>query len=175
MPMSLFPVFGFSTLGTDRMQLKNSVSFLVLIGICLSVSALGGWITHTSVNDWYQTLHKPPLNPPDWLFAPTWITLYVMMAIAAWRVWTRSSGQPRRKAMLAFAIQLTLNLAWSFFFFGAKSPGMAAIEIFALWFAIISSLIIFWRIDRLAGWLMCPYLFWVTFAIYLNISIFALN
>ena len=173
--MSLFPVFGFLTSGTDRMQLKNSASFLILIAICMGVSVLGGWITQTSVNDWYQTLKKPLLTPPDWLFAPTWITLYVMMAVAAWRAWTRSTSHARRKAMLAFAIQLTLNLAWSFLFFGAKSPGTAALEIFALWIAIIASLIIFWRIDRIAGWLMCPYLLWVTFASYLNISIFVLN
>ena len=157
------------------MPFRNSASFLILVGICLGVSALGSWITQASVNDWYQTLKKPLLNPPNWLFAPTWITLYVMMAVAAWRVWIRSRSRARRTAMLAFAIQLTLNLTWSFLFFGAKSPGLAAIEIFALWIAIIASLIIFWRIDRLAGWLMCPYLLWVTFASYLNISIFSLN
>ena len=175
MPISLFLVFDFSTSRADRMPFRNSASFLILIGICLGVSLLGGWITQTSVNDWYQTLKKPHLTPPDWLFAPTWITLYVMMAVAAWRVWTRATSHARRKAMSAFAIQLTLNLAWSVLFFGAKSPGMAAIEIFALWIAIIISLIIFWHIDRLAGWLMCPYLLWVTFASYLNVSIFVLN
>ena len=173
--MSLFPALGSLTSGTDRVQSRNSTSLFVLIGICLGVSAVGGWITRTSVNDWYQTLEKPLLNPPNWLFAPTWITLYIIMAVAAWRAWTRSRNHVRRRAMLAFAIQLALNLAWSFLFFGAKSPGLAAIEILALWIAVITSSITFWHIDHLAGWLMCPYLLWVSFAGYLNIAIFVLN
>ena len=143
--------------------------------MCLGVAAVGGWITQTSVNDWYQTLIKPSMNPPDWVFAPTWITLYVMMAVAGWRVWLRPENSLRRMAMVAFAIQLMLNLIWSFIFFGAKSPGFAAIEIVLLWISILITLLLFWRIDRFAGWMMCPYVLWVSFAIYLNISIVLRN
>jgi benzodiazapine receptor len=109
--------------------MNNTVPLVFFLAVCLGVSAVGGWITQTSVNDWYQTLIKPSMNPPDWVFAPTWITLYVMMAVAGWRVWLRPENSLRRMAMVAFAIQLMLNLIWSFIFFGAKSPGFAAIEI----------------------------------------------
>ena len=155
--------------------MKNTVPLVFFLTVCLGVSAVGGWITQTSVNDWYQTLAKPPMNPPDWVFAPTWITLYVMMAVAGWRVWLRPENSLRRMAMVAFAIQLMLNLIWSFIFFGAKSPGFAAIEIVLLWISILITLLLFWRIDRFAGWMMCPYVLWVSFAIYLNISIVLLN
>ena len=155
--------------------MKNTFSLVFFFLVCLGVSAVGGWVTQTSVNDWYQTLAKPPLNPPDWLFAPTWITLYVMMAIAGWRVWMRSANTLRRIALATFAVQLTLNLVWSFIFFGAKSPGFAAIEIVFLWVSILSTLVIFWCVDRFAGWLMFPYLLWVSFASYLNFAIFLLN
>jgi translocator protein len=155
--------------------MKNTFSLVFFFLVCLGVSAVGGWVTQTSVNDWYQTLAKPPLNPPDWLFAPTWITLYVMMAIAGWRVWMRSANTLRRIALATFAVQLTLNLVWSFIFFGAKSPGFAAIEIVFLWVSILATLVIFWCVDRFAGWLMFPYLLWVSFASYLNFAIFLLN
>jgi translocator protein len=155
--------------------MKNTFSLVFFFLVCLGVSAVGGWVTQTSVNDWYQTLAKPPLNPPDWLFAPTWITLYVMMAIAGWRVWMRSANTLRRIALATFAVQLTLNLVWSFIFFGAKSPGFAAIEIVFLWVSILATLVIFWFVDRFAGWLMFPYLLWVSFASYLNFAIFLLN
>ena len=155
--------------------MKNTFSLVFFFLVCLGVSAVGGWVTQTSVNDWYQTLAKPPLNPPDWLFAPTWITLYVMMAIAGWRVWMRSANTLRRIALATFAVQLTLNLVWSFIFLGAKSPGFAAIEIVFLWVSILATLVIFWCVDRFAGWLMFPYLLWVSFASYLNFAIFLLN
>lgn len=155
--------------------MKNTVPLVFFLTVCLGVSAVGGWITQTSVNDWYQTLAKPPMNPPDWVFAPTWITLYVMMAVAGWRVWLRSANNIRRMAMVAFAVQLMLNLIWSFIFFGAQSPGFAAIEIVLLWISILITLLMFWRIDGFAGWLMSPYIVWVSFAIYLNISIVLLN
>jgi benzodiazapine receptor len=155
--------------------MNNTVPLVFFLAVCLGVSAVGGWITQTSVNDWYQTLIKPSMNPPDWVFAPTWITLYVMMAVAGWRVWLRPENSLRRMAMVAFAIQLMLNLIWSFIFFGAKSPGFAAIEIVLLWISILITLLLFWRIDRFAGWMMCPYVLWVSFAIYLNISIVLLN
>lgn len=156
-------------------MIRKVGSLIIFLALCLIVSSLGGWITQTSVNDWYQNLAKPPLSPPDWVFAPTWITLYVIMAVSAWRIWLRSAGSIRQLAILVFAIKLALNLAWSFIFFGAKSPGFAAIEIVALWMAIFATLLTFWRIDRAAGWLMCPYLLWVSFAIYLNVSIFFMN
>ncbi|MEQ8666656.1 MAG: TspO/MBR family protein [Rhodospirillales bacterium] len=145
------------------------------LAACLAVSAAGGAVTQTSVNDWYQTLDKPALTPPDWLFAPTWIALYVMMAVAAWRVWLGATGRERRHAMTVFAVQLLLNFAWSLLFFGARAPGWAMIELAVLWLAIALTTVLFWGIERFAGLLLVPYLLWVTFAGYLNASIFLLN
>lgn len=175
MQMLRFQPSDFAVGRAGEARMRNSVSLIVFLSFCLCVSAVGGWITQKSVNDWYQALVKPPLTPPDWLFAPTWISLYVMIAFAGWRVWTLSRGFVRRNSMAIFAVQLLLNLVWSFIFFGSRSPGFAALEIVALWIVILATLLIFWRIDRIAGWLMVPYLLWVSFATYLNISIFLLN
>ncbi|MBN9376889.1 MAG: hypothetical protein BGO14_01815 [Chlamydiales bacterium 38-26] len=147
---------------------KGLVFFLVL---CLSVEILGGWLTALSVRDWYPSLVKPPFTPPSWLFGPVWTLLYVLMAIAAWLVWRR----PHRYELWLFGLQLFLNLSWSFLFFGLKNPFFALLDIVVLWFAIVATLIAFWKVDRRAGILFLPYLMWVTYAVYLNAGIWLLN
>jgi len=146
-----------------------------LLLLCLVVSALGGLATSTSVGNWYQTLFKPAFNPPDWLFAPVWTTLYVLMAIAAWRVWRAPLSIARTSALRAFGLQLGLNLLWSFLFFGLRSIGLGLAEILLLLGAIILTMIRFGRVDRLAGMLFVPYAFWVAFAAVLNASLWILN
>ncbi len=148
------------------------VFFLVL---CLAVSGIGAAVTATSVGTWYPTLQKPAFNPPDWVFAPVWTTLYILMAIAGWRVWRRARSKTARQALTAFAVQLALNLAWSFVFFGFQQIGLALIEILILLLAIVVNTILFWRIDRLAGVLFVPYVLWVGFATVLNASLWWLN
>ncbi|NIM27423.1 MAG: tryptophan-rich sensory protein [Gammaproteobacteria bacterium] len=148
---------------------------IVFIVICLGVSALGGLVTATSVGGWYQGLEKPPFNPPDWVFAPVWTTLYVLMAIAAWRVWRRAGFERGAGALAVFAVQLALNLAWSFVFFGLQRIDLALVEIVILLVAIIATAAMFWRIDRLAGMLLVPYALWVAFATALNASLWQLN
>ena len=148
------------------------MAFFVL---CLAVSGVGGAITATSVGSWYAALHKPPFNPPDWLFAPVWTTLYILMAIAGWRVWRNAGFWVNRKALTVFAVQLGLNLAWSFIFFGLQHIGFALLEIVILLAAIIVNTVMFWRIDRWAGALFVPYAFWVAFATLLNASLWWLN
>jgi benzodiazapine receptor len=155
-----------------RTDILGLIGFLAL---CLVVSAIGGAVTATSVGTWYPTLQKPPFNPPDWVFAPVWTTLYVLMAIAGWRVWRCVGRRLNVTALKLFALQLALNLAWSFVFFGAQQIGLALVEICFLLFSIIATAILFWRIDRIAGTLFLPYIFWVAFATALNASLWLLN
>ena len=143
--------------------------------ICFAVAAAGGAVTSTSVDDWYQALDKPWFTPPDWLFAPVWTVLYVLMAVAAWRVWRASGFSAARAALLAFVVQLTLNLGWSVLFFGINAIGAALIDIVALLTAIVVTLVLFLRIDRLAGILLSPYPVWVGYALILNASIWFMN
>jgi translocator protein len=159
-------------------RLKRSRDLLGLfafIVLCLIVSGGGGAITATSVDTWYQALEKPPFNPPDWLFAPVWTALYILMAIAAWRVWRVRSFDATRWAFAVFGLQLCLNLAWSFLFFGLQRIDLALIEIFFLLISIITNTILFWRIERLAGMMFVPYAVWVTYATVLNVSLWLLN
>ncbi len=142
----------------------------------LLVGGLAGWATAQGVRDWYPTLIKPPFNPPPWVFGPVWTLLYVMMGVAFFLVWRGRPASPTAgKAMLVYGIQLFLNFLWSFLFFGARSPGWAFTEIILLWLALQWTVRLFFRESRTAGWLMIPYLAWVTFALVLNGAIWFLN
>jgi tryptophan-rich sensory protein len=157
----------------DRRSVFALVGFL---GLCFGVAALGSAVTLPAVRDWYPTLAKPGFTPPNWLFGPVWTVLYAAMAVAAWRAWrTKGSEAVRRLALRAFALQLGLNLAWSFAFFGAKSLVVGLIIILLLEAAILWTTALFARLDRLAAWLMAPYAAWVAYAAVLNISILRLN
>jgi translocator protein len=124
---------------------------------------------------WYDALEKPAFNPPGFVFGPVWTVLYAMMAIAAWLVW-RERGAPRRSAALAlFTVYLALNAAWSWLFFGFERPDWAFGEIVLLWSAIAALVLLFWRIRPLAGALLLPYLAWVSFAAFLNYTLWRMN
>lgn len=151
------------------------LALFAFVVLCLVVSVLGGAVTATSVTTWYPTLVKPSFNPPNWAFAPVWTILYICMAVAAWRVWRQKTADGRRLALIAFGVQLALNLAWSFIFFGAQWIGLAMVEIAALLLAIIATAVLFWRIDRPAGLLFVPYIAWVGYATTLNVSLWILN
>jgi translocator protein len=154
---------------------RNAVALVGFIALCLAVAAAGGAVTFPSVETWYAELEKPPFNPPDWVFGPVWIALYLMMAVAAWRVWRRRVDPGAWRALGAWALQLALNLWWSFIFFGAHRIGAALAEIVVLFAAIVLTLVLFWRIERLAGALLVPYAAWVAFAAVLNASLWWLN
>ncbi len=129
-----------------------------------------------SVATWYPTLIKPSFTPPDWLFAPVWIVLYAMMGVAAFFV--GRSGMDRsavRKALALFGGQLALNAGWSFAFFGARSPSLGLVVIVALWAVLVWTTERFFRIRAVAGWLLVPYLLWVSYAMALNVGIWLLN
>ncbi len=145
----------------------------ILLVLCIGVGGLAGFATAQSVADWYPLLNKPSWTPPAWLFAPVWTVLYVMMAVAAWLVWQRRPASNR--AMTLFYVQLILNLAWSFLFFGLQSPLLGLFDIIALWTVIVLTAFAFFRHSHVAGAMMVPYLMWVSFAAALNFSIFWLN
>lgn len=154
--------------------MKSIFVLTCLVLLCLLTGFAGSMATAQSISDWYPNLSKPPLTPPDWVFAPVWTTLFVVMGIAAWLVWKQESGR-RGGAYLAFGLQLGLNLLWSILFFGFESPGLALIEILVLWIAILATLVLFRRHSPTAALLFVPYLAWVSFATYLNGGIWLLN
>ena len=154
---------------------RDVVGLMAFLLACFVVSGIGGLVTASSVGGWYATLDKPAFNPPDWVFAPVWTILYALMAIAAWRVWRTPGSIDRRRALIAFGVQLGLNLLWSILFFGLQLIGLALLEIALLLLAIAVCAVRFWRIERLAGWLLVPYLLWVAFATMLNLSLWLLN
>lgn len=155
---------------------RQWIALAGFIAICLLTGALGGWVTSQSVAEWYPTLNKPAWNPPAWVFGPVWTTLYAMMAVAAWLVWKNGPrGSGVRLALVVFFIQLALNCLWSFLFFGARSPALALVDIVALLVALATTTWMFFNHSRLAGALMLPYLAWVTFAAFLNLTIWQLN
>lgn len=155
---------------------KTGLSLALALAIPFAAAALGGWITASSVETWYPTLQKPSWNPPSWLFAPVWTVLYLLMGLAAWRIWRLGWQEPAvRGALLFFALQLVFNVAWSFLFFGFQRLDLALLEILVLLALIVVTVLRFGALDRLAGWLLVPYLLWTAFASALNATIWWLN
>lgn len=150
---------------------------LVVVVTCLVIGYFSGMVTRAAITSWYPTLIKPSFNPPNWIFAPVWSMLYVMMGVAAGLVWTRidSDKENIKNALVLFAVQLALNALWSYLFFGLKNPMLAGLEIIILWLMIYETYTKFIKINKIAGYLMIPYLAWVSFAMVLNISIWWLN
>ena len=151
---------------------------LLAIVICEAAGLLGSVFTISAIPTWYAMLVKPALNPPSWIFAPVWTTLYILMGIAAFLVWHKWRTHRKRDVKIAlavFAVQLALNALWSIVFFGLHSPAWALVNIVALWLAIVWTMIAFAKISRLAMYLLVPYIVWVSFAAYLNFAIWALN
>ncbi len=155
--------------------MKNTRSLAVSLVLCLAAGGLGSFATAAKIPTWYATVVKPTWNPPNWVFAPVWTTLYILMAVAAWMVWTRREQLGARLALALFGVQLALNTLWSFLFFGMENPGAAMAEIVLLWLAIAATILTFRRISMPAAWLLAPYLAWVSFASCLNFAIWQLN
>lgn len=154
---------------------KDLLALALFVGLCLGIGGLGGAVTAESVTTWYATLTKPSFNPPNWIFGPVWTTLYVLMGVAAWRVWRAADRDTARGPLALFALQLAVNLGWSVAFFGLRNPGLAVVVILALDLLVIVTALTFRRIDRPAAWLLVPYLAWISFATVLNVAIWRLN
>lgn len=146
------------------------------VAICQVAGALGSVVTTPSIPTWYTTLKKPWFTPPNWVFAPVWVTLFFLMGIAVFLVWRKSLRDRKVKVALAvFGVQLALNVLWSAVFFGFRSPLAGLIVIAILWVAILLSLVQFLKVSRPAGFLLLPYIVWVSIAAALNTSILMLN
>ena len=150
--------------------------WIVSILIAQLAGVVGSFFTMPSVAGWYQTINKPSWNPPGWLFGPVWISLYTLMGIAAYLVWQkRDLGQAVKSALIVYGIQLALNSLWSILFFGLKNPGLALAEILVLLAMIVVTMILFYKIRPVTLWLLLPYVLWVSFASFLNYTIWSLN
>lgn len=157
-------------------KLRDIFKLIISIVVCQCAGLVGSIFTTPAIPTWYATLEKPAFTPPNWLFAPAWITLYLLMGIAAFFVWRKGSDQREvRLALLVFLLQLILNVLWSVVFFGLHSPLCGVIVIVALWITILFTILRFFPISTLAGALLLPYIGWVSFAAVLNISILVLN
>ena len=153
-------------------------SKLVLLGfLCgtYAVASISTVITVPSISTWYATLAKPSFNPPNQVFGPVWTLLYTLMAIAAWLVWRHPDSKLRRAGLIWFGIQLFFNFAWSFLFFRSHQAILAFGDILLLALAIAISMSYFFRVSKAAGWMMVPYLAWVSFASVLNFAIWQMN
>jgi len=153
---------------------ESWVSLVPFVTACLVAGGIGSLFTSSSVYTWYPQLRKPEWNPPSWIFGPVWTVLYLTMAISAWLVW-RNAGPGAKFALILFAIQLLLNIAWSWVFFRLHAIGPAFGEILLLWMMIIATAVAFFPISFLAAWLLIPYIAWVAFASYLNFRIWQMN
>jgi benzodiazapine receptor len=157
------------------MKKINSGRLFVSVLVPLVAGFLGSVFTAPAVRDWYPIINKPSWNPPSWLFAPVWTTLFILMGVAFYLVWSTKMSSKVWVAIKVFSFQLVLNVLWSVFFFGMQNFWLAFAEIIVLWLAIALTIVDFSKVNRTAAWLLVPYLLWVSFASYLNFTVAFLN
>ncbi len=155
--------------------MNKNLKLILCILLPLSVGAISGIATAAGVRDWYLTLQKPFFNPPNYLFAPVWTTLYLLMGISFYLILQKRQQPFKRRAVIIFTLQLVLNFLWSFLFFKFHLVGLALVDIILMWLAILTMIVSFYKINKLAGLMQVPYLLWVSFATLLNASIWTLN
>lgn len=153
---------------------RNIALGLIAILAVVIASGLGQVATFPNLG-WYGELTKPAFSPPNWIFGPVWTTLYALMAFAAWRIMRLPNSSQRSLALLLFFGQLVLNAAWSWMFFGLHSPLLGMVNIIPQLTLIVLAMIAFYRLDRMAGWLLIPLTVWVAFATILNAAVWRLN
>ena len=158
------------------MKIKSYPKLILFILLIEIIGSLGAIATTPTIPIWYSSLEKPFFTPPNWVFAPVWTTLFLLMGIALYLVWQEGiKNKNARIAIYAFAFQMFLNVLWSFLFFGLQNPFLGLIEIVILWVAILFTIIKFYRVSKPAAYLLIPYLCWVTIATALNLGVFLLN
>jgi translocator protein len=157
------------------MKKLNVGKLSISVAIPLIAGVLGSLFTGPAVKTWYLVINKPSWNPPSWLFGPVWTMLFILMGVALYLIWSEKMSNKVRWALKMFAAQLVLNILWSVFFFGMGLFWLAFGEIVVLWIAIALTLVDFFKVNKTAGWLLLPYIMWVSFASYLNFTIAALN
>lgn len=161
---------------STQAQKFRVVPLIVSLLITLAIGFVTSLFTRPQIAGWYNSLVKPPFNPPSWLFAPVWAAIYIIIAVAAYLVWQRRDGSTNYlTARAVYVIQLALNFSWSIVFFGLHSITCGLLIIILLWMTILLNIRWFGKISKTASWLLLPYFLWVSFAAILNYSIFTLN
>lgn len=159
-----------------RFSIPDIWRLIMSLALCQLAGLIGSVFTTPAIPTWYASLNKPGFSPPNWLFGPVWITLYVLMGISLFLVWRKGLDIPYVKSgIMLFSIQLILNVLWSVVFFGLKSPLGGLVIILILWILILLTMIEFYKVSELAGALLVPYILWVSFATVLNASLYFLN
>jgi len=157
-------------------SIAQVLKLLISVGVCQLAGFIGSLFTSPAVPTWYATLKKPSFTPPSWVFAPAWITLYVLMGISLFLVWREGLSERNVKAAMGiFLVQLVLNTSWSIAFFGFRSTVAGLIVIVLLWICILFTMYSFLKVSVPAGLMLIPYILWVSFAAILNTSIVLLN
>ena len=179
------------------MNYNKLLKFLVSIIICEFAGVVGSAFTAPEMGAWYKSLEKPFFNPPNWIFGPVWTIIFILMGVSLYFVWIKN-WEPRREAtdieasnplsqkflsgawrkaniIAIFIVQLVLNILWSVIFFGFHNPGIAFFELLMLWFAVLFCIVNFYRVHKSAGFLLLPYIIWISFAGILNYFIWILN
>lgn len=159
---------------TPRTGLHTWLGLAAWIGVCFLPAAMAALV---ETGPWYASLNRPAWTPPSWVFGPVWTTLYLLMGIAAWRIWRKDgfTSAAARFALTLFLVHLMFNAAWTGLFFGLHLLTAAAVEIVILWMMIVALVATFWRLDRTAGAMLVPYLLWVTYASSLSIGFAVMN
>ena len=164
------------------MKINNSFKLVIAIGVSEMAGIVGSFFTVSAIPNWYAGLVKPVLNPPGWVFGPVWTMLYALIGVAAFLIWSSyakaTDGQAQKRVKITLGIfggQLVLNTLWSIIFFGLHSPIWAFVDIVLLWLAIVWTIVVFYRVSKPAAYLLLPYILWVSFAAYLNYTIWMLN
>ena len=155
-------------------MLKNKfLSFVLFFIITFSASFIGGLVTFTFKEPWYSELTKSNFNPPDWIFAPVWTTLYLMMTLAIWFFW--HSKNREMSTIYIYFIHIVFNTTWSVVFFGFHNIFLALVNLIILILLIVILILRFGRVNKVSSYLMIPYLLWSSFALFLNINLLILN
>jgi tryptophan-rich sensory protein len=157
------------------MKIIDLLRLITSILLCQLAGFLGSLFTIPAIPTWYKTLNKPFFNPPNWIFSPVWISLFFLMGISLFLVWRRQGHPTFKTALIFFFVQLILNILWSGAFFGLRSPLLGLIDIILLWIAILLTILNFLKVSKIGGLLLIPYLIWVSFATFLNFSLWILN
>ncbi len=156
--------------------MSKVAKIIISIAICLGIGLIGSIFTVSSIPSWYAGINKPPFSPPNYLFAPVWTILYILMGISLGLIWSKGlKAQKAREAVYLFGIQLFLNGIWSPIFFGFKNIFLALVVIIFMWFYILRTILAFRKINKMSSYLLYPYIAWVSFATILNFSIWILN
>jgi translocator protein len=157
------------------MRFPEILKLVASIILCQLAGFLGSLFTTPAIPTWYTTLKKPFFTPPNWIFSPVWMSLFILMGISLFFIWRRPDHQKFKIAFIFFFVQLILNILWSAAFFGLRAPLLGLMDIILLWIAILLTIQNFLKISKFAGVLLIPYLLWVSFATLLNFSLWILN